>query len=266
MKRLHTLDPRERRLLTAHVIHADVAFVMAHPNVRLTPSQHARLDRLLRERARGVPIAYLVGMKEFYGRAFSVRPGVLVPRPETEHSIDAALALLSPDSSATVIDVGTGSGCIGITIALERPQVRVFATDRSRTAIAVARTNARHFAVAKRYSVIEGDLLVPLHRRRIRPTLIVANLPYATPREYHAVRTEPRIAIVGGADGMTLFKRFFTQLQRFGYRVPLILEIDPRRTRQTIRLIRTSDRHATISVLKDLAGRNRVLVVRPSDL
>lgn len=259
----HGIDPRELRLLTAHVMGTDAAWVIAHPDHRYTAPQERRLRALTMRRRQGEPIAYLTGEKEFYGHVFYVGRGVLVPRPESEHLIDEALRILPAGSRGTIIDVGTGSGCLAVSVALARPSVRVYAIDRSPVACACARRNAKRHAVTRRITLLRGDLLQPVLTRRIKPVCIMANLPYATPQEYRAVRSEPRAAIVGGRDGMAAFRRFFRQLRRSGLQVPVILEIDPQRVKQTARLAHAAFPHSTISVHKDLAGFPRILSIHP---
>lgn len=262
MAALARLSPREVDLLRAHVLRRSSAWVVAHPEVRLTTPQQRRFQRLLAERRREKPLAYLIGTKEFYGRAFVVTPAVLVPRPETEHLIEAALKLSIPPSG-TVADVGTGSGCIAITLALERPQWRLIATDTSRRALTVARKNIKHYDLEPRTLVLDGDLLTPLLRQQPKIDLVVANLPYARPTEYRAVVTEPRRAIVSGHDGLTVFRRFFRQLAAGGWNVPVILEIDPRRRTDVTTLAHQHLGQVSIEVAKDLAGHDRVLTIRP---
>ena len=125
------------------------------------PLSRAEVDRyraLVLERSRGVPVAYLTGQREFYSLPFRVTPAVLVPRPETEQLVEAALAALSPDESARVLDVGTGSGCVAITVARHRPRAFVVATDVSAAALAVAAENVRRLEVADRVVLVQTDL------------------------------------------------------------------------------------------------------------
>lgn len=262
-RRTSAIDQRELRLLTAHVLRKDPAWVIAHPDHRCTTSQERRLRALIMRRRKGEPIAYLTGTKEFYGHLFYVGRGVLVPRPESEHLVDETLSIIPRDSHGMIVDVGTGSGCLAVSVALARPSARVYAIDRSPIALSCARRNAKRHAVARRITFLRGDLVRPVLTRRSKPVCIMANLPYATPQEYRMVRSEPRAAIVGGRDGMAAFRRFFRQLRRSGLRAPVILEIDPRRVTQTAQLARAAFPHSTISLHKDLAGFPRILSVLP---
>jgi len=256
-------DSRELELLRAHVLGRDRTWIIAHPESRLTLSQKRRLHNATRRFRNGTPLAYLIGRRDFYGRDFAVRPGVLIPRPETEHLVETALERLPRNRPFVIADVGTGSGCIGITLALERPDISVIATDRSDLAVKTAVQNASRFHFGKRFSVFRGSLLAPLQRRGIRPDMIVANLPYLKPNEISRVRREPRLALIGGPDGLRIYRQFFDQLQRYRWTVPTVLEIDPRRTRAVVRIAKRVWPNAKTTVRRDLAGRKRILVVDP---
>ena len=171
------------------------------------------------QRARGEPLAYVLGEAWFYGRRFGVDARVLVPRPETEHLIDAALAeLRSRGSSRTrlrVCDVGTGSGAIALTLVAEEPDLDVVASDRSADALALARNNAVALGLAERVRFVAGDLAEPL--RPFAPfDCVLANLPYVPtaeiPRVPDPVGFEPRVAVDGGADGLVLYRRLVRDL------------------------------------------------------
>ena len=137
----------EARVLLRHVLRCDEAFLIAHGGDELTAAQSADFGRLIARRAVGEPVAYLTGSREFYGREFAVTPAVLIPRPDTELLIELALQRL-PANDGRVLDLGAGSGCIGVTIAAERPQARVTLVDASADALDVARINAHHHAAA----------------------------------------------------------------------------------------------------------------------
>ncbi len=256
-------DPREDELLRSIALGRDRTWILAHPEVSLTRRQTACLRQLRRRRASGVPIAYLRGDQDFYGRPFAVGRGVLVPRPETEHLVDAALAVLPTGSSALVADIGTGSGCIAITLALARPRLNIVATDQSATALRYARRNARRHRVGRQCRFFRGHFVAPILHRGLEPELIVANLPYATPQEYIPVRSEPRAAIVGGRDGLATYRRFFRQVAATGWSAPMILEVDPRRWRRVRSVAAIEFPGMRWSISNDLAGRPRILTVRP---
>lgn len=255
------LDPREQLLLRAHVLRRDYAWTIAHPEVQMTSAQTARLNSLIAQRTAGAPLAYCTGSKEFYGREFSVGPGVLVPRQESEHLVEAVLQRTPPSYHGTIADIGTGSGCLAITLALERPHAPVVGIDRSSRAIAYAMKNARRLHAPRSTAFYLGDMATPLVRRAIHPALIVANLPYATPAEYKNVATEPRSAIVGGRDGMIAFHRLFASLRPLSAPEMLFLEIDPRRVGAVHALMKKAFPTMGATVIKDLAGHDRIIVM-----
>lgn len=206
------LDRREARLearvLASHAWQVDHAWLIAHDTDLLTDALVAVFESLLTQRLAGVPIAYLVGAREFYGRSFLVSPDVLIPRPDTELLIERALAHIPPDQAMNVLDLGTGSGCIAITLALERPLARVTAVDRSTAALAIARRNAEiHHA---RVEFLTSDWFAAFMPPRVlagrRFGLIVGNPPYIAAADPHLargdVRFEPLTALAAGHDGL----------------------------------------------------------------
>jgi release factor glutamine methyltransferase len=183
----------DARALASHAWGVTRAWLAANPMHVLTESQGARLDLLVAQRALGHPVAYLVGTREFWSRAFEVGPAVLIPRPETETLVEAALARIA--ATAAVCDLGTGSGAIAVTLACERPSARVVATDASAEALAVARSNA--LAHGATIDFREGPWYAPLAGDSF--DLIAANPPYVAARDPHLgqgdLRFEPRAAL-----------------------------------------------------------------------
>ncbi|AAZ98447.1 modification methylase HemK [Thiobacillus denitrificans ATCC 25259] len=205
------LDKREARLearvLAAHAWQVTPAWLIAHDTDVATAPQTAAFDALLARRLGGEPIAYIVGAREFYGRRFEVSPAVLIPRPETELLVELALARIPPDETTTVLDLGTGSGCIAITLALERSRARVTAVERSPAALALARRNAQTLGASVEFSA--GDWFSDLTGRSY--DLIVANPPYIADADPHLargdLRHEPVAALASGADGLDELRR-----------------------------------------------------------
>jgi len=197
----------EARALLRHVLHCDEARLIAHGDDDLAAPHAAAYGALVARRAAGEPVAYLTGSREFYGRAFVVTPAVLIPRPETELLVELALQRL-PENGGCVLDLGAGSGCIGVTIAAERPQVRVTLVDASTDALDVARENAHRFAVTNT-TVLCSDWYAALGDARY--DLIVANPPYVAAGDVHLtrgdLRFEPHSALVAGVDGLADIRR-----------------------------------------------------------
>jgi release factor glutamine methyltransferase len=200
------LDRRDARLdarvLAAHVMRVDATWLIAHNTDTVSPAHKLAFQSLLERRLNGLPIAYLTGSREFYGRAFQVTADVLIPRPDTELLVELALARIPPDQVMDVLDLGTGSGCIAITLALERPLARVTAVDRSPAVLAIARRNAESHNTAVEF--LASDWFSALCGQRFG--LIVGNPPYISMNDPHLargdIRFEPASALAAGADGL----------------------------------------------------------------
>ena len=197
------LAPTDAKILLAHVLDRNRAWLAAHRDARLEPAQARAFDALVRRRNEGEPIAYLVGHREFFGLDLEITPDVLIPRPETELLVELACRWLAPDREARVLDLGCGSGAVALAIAHERPRALVIGADESPRAIAVARGNAHRLAIANA-TFVESDWFESLSRERF--SLIVANPPYVARDDPHLregdLRFEPEDALVSGADGL----------------------------------------------------------------
>lgn len=191
----------DAQLLLAHHLKRDRAWLLAHDDAPLGDARPA-FEADLARRAAGVPLAYLVGEREFRGLPLAVSPAVLVPRPETEGLVEWALELAAPD--ATVVDLGTGSGAIALAFAHARPRARVAATDASADALAVARGNAQRLGVAVEF--LHGDWWQPLAGRRFE--LVLSNPPYIAGDDPHlaALAHEPRAALTPEGDGLAALR------------------------------------------------------------
>lgn len=199
-----------RVLLRAALATSD-AQLAAHPERVPGEAERARFLEWVRRRRAGEPVAYLLGSREFYSLAFKVTPAVLIPRPETELLVEAALERIPADAPCRVLDLGTGSGCVAITIAKERPLARVTATDVSAAALALARENAA--AQGTSIELIESDWFAALAGRRF--DVIVSNPPYVIESDPHLeegdVRFEPRTALAAGANGLDAIEAIVEQ-------------------------------------------------------
>ncbi len=248
-------------VLLAHVLGVGKEALVAHPEAELVPADADRFDAAIAQRASGVPVAYLRGVKEFYGLRFFVDARVLVPRPETEALVDAVLAHAA-GRRLTVVDVGTGSGAIAVALAVSEPRLQVIATDLSADALAVARSNAE--AHGARIDFREGDLLAPVTER---VDVVAANLPYLREEDLErlaADRTslafEPRVATVAGADGLTLVRRAIADLPRvLAPEGAAFFECDPPQVAAIAALLAPLGQ---VDVIKDLAGSDRVVALR----
>ncbi len=197
------LPRREARALLAHVLEVRREQLIAHPQTPIAPADAQRFSALVARRHAGEPCAYLLGSCEFYGRAFTVSASVLVPRPETELLIDLALQRLAGRTAPRVLDLGTGSGCIAITLALERPDAEVSAVDVSRDALDVACANA--LALGARVDLRPSDWFSAVAGQF---DLIVANPPYIAAGDPHLAGLvhEPLRALTDHADGLACLR------------------------------------------------------------
>ena len=198
-----TIDRIDAHVLMAHVLGVNRAYLAANPMRVLTESEDARIDMIVAQRALGRPVAYLVEKREFYGRELAVGPDVLIPRPETEVLVDAVISRLGPRASC--LDLGTGSGAVAITVACERGDASVTATDASEAALVVARANALATGCSDRIRFVRGSWYEGLAGRRF--DMIVANPPYVAASDPHLaqgdLRFEPAAALTdGSADGL----------------------------------------------------------------
>ncbi len=255
-------DPRrEARWLLARALAVSEAWLLAHRGEEVTPPHEATFRGWIERRRLGEPAHYLTGSCPFWDRQFLVSPAVLIPRPETELLIAAALALPRPPAPR-VLDIGTGSGCLAVTLALEWPQAKVVAVDLSLPALAVAKANARRLQA--RVCLAASDLVEAV----VGPfDLVIANLPYVPDPEIPRLapevsRFEPRLALAGGADGTHLLVRLLGDLSHL--LVPgghALLEVGPGQ-------ITALEPHwlvaglQRVAVMADPAGTPRVLHLR----
>jgi release factor glutamine methyltransferase len=255
----------DAEVLLAHILGQDRAWLYAHPEYTLSPSQLSAYRSLVARRAQREPVAYLTGHKEFYGLDLIVTPDVLIPRPETEHLVDRAVHWLTTSASPWIIaDVGTGSGAVAVTLAVHIPQAHIIAIDNSSAALTVARRNTVRHRVANRVHCVQGDLLTPL-TRPLR--LVVANLPYLRQAEVAAAPPEvalgePRAALDGGPDGLATIRRLLALAsKRLSSDGALLVEIGAGQRDEVLRLARHHLPTATVEIARDYAGRDRVLIV-----
>ncbi len=251
-------------LLLAHALSCDRVRLYLDFDKPLGEPELARYRELVRRRADGEPTAYLLGRREFHGRPFLVDPRVLVPRPETEHLVEAALAALPEGGRA--LDLCTGSGAVAISLALDRPGARVLATDVSEEALAVARENATRLGAV--VELATGDLWAAVHGE-VRFHVVVSNPPYIPTKELaglsREVRREPCIALDGGEDGLTFLRRIVAGApSRLLPGGALCVEMHESHLEVLPRLCLEAG-FASAEARRDLAGLPRLVVARMAD-
>lgn len=265
--------------MLAHILGRTKEFLYTNPDFRLTQKQQNGLAKLIKGRRQGMPVAYLLSYKYFYGLKFKVTPDVLIPRPETEMLVDRTLEIF-PKLTAVIfgnrrlkpikiLEVGTGSGCVTISIAanlrdrLTRKQLRLIASDQSKKALAVARQNAQiHKAQIK---FVQSDLLSNPELKEVSFDLIIANLPYLNRKWITgSIKFEPKQALFASNNGLALIDKLLRQIS-IRKRKPkfILLEFDPRQKSSLSKLIKKYLHKARSKFYRDYAKRWRFVVIKP---
>jgi release factor glutamine methyltransferase len=264
----------DAQVLLGHVIGADRAHLLAYPERDISNEQFQQYWQLIDRRSHGEPVAYLTGHKEFFGLDFCVDRRVLIPRPETELLVEAALGVIRDRIAAgpmpVVADIGTGSGAIAIAIAVEEPRLPyLYACDISAEALEVARVNCQHHHVETRVRLLQGDLLAPLPEP---VDLLIANLPYVGTEETTAIAPdildyEPHLALLSGPYGLSHIQRLFVEAQQSGMLRRdgmLLLEIGYQQCEPLTNLLHDLWPQARVNCRQDYAGWNRLMQVKLS--
>jgi release factor glutamine methyltransferase len=247
-------------VILAHCLEVDKTYLYTHDDRTLGDVEFQKIEDALYERISGVPVQYIVGRQEFYGRYFTVNPDVLIPRPETEYIVEAVLEL-HPPSGSSIIDVGTGSGCVGLTLALEIPEAQVTITDVSYAALLTAKSNA--VQLGARASIVCMDVLEAV---RGQFDIIVSNPPYVSHEETSRLQIEvreyePHVALFGEENGLAVYRKLIPSAERAlkpgGY---LIMEIGAGLEPRVLELF--GSEWMLLPTRKDLQGIPRTISAR----
>ena len=287
----------DAQVLLAHITGKPRTWLLAHPETLLTPHESQQIVEALQKLESGFPLPYLLGEQEFFGLKFKITPDTLIPRPETELLVETALAWLNQLPFHTekgtecegvyAADIGTGSGCIAVSLAVHCPELHVVATDLSSAALAVAQQNAEIHHVADRITFLKADLLdLQSFDQRLKIaaqdrssaihyplpithySLLTANLPYiptSTLYTLEVYRHEPTLALDGGPDGLALIRPLL--LQTATCLAPgglILLEIEATQGKAAQELAHQHFPQALIEIRPDLAGHDRLLVIQTS--
>ncbi len=257
-------NPRlDAEVLLSHILGKDRLYLYTNFDQPLSPAELACYRDAVKQRAQRQPVAYITGCREFMGLEFAVNPAVLIPRPDTEILVEAALARLTDRTEPVIADLGTGSGAIAVSMLANLPAGSGVAVDISPAALAVARENADRLGVAGRLVFYRGDMLAPLANKKF--DAILSNPPYIPDRDIAGlsaeVRQEPRLALAGGSDGLTFYRCLVAQaadyLKPGGF---MAVEVGIDQAGPVAALAGQGSRLKAETIIKDYAGIERVVV------
>ncbi len=259
----HIENPAQTSLiLLSHALNRSKSWILAHGENLPSPSESALILDAQEKLLEGRPLPYIIGSWAFYGRSFIVTPDVLIPRPETELLVETAITYLQHNINPAIVDVGTGSGAIAISLALENPSWCVTAVDISKPALSIARQNAIQHTV-QNISLVQGDLLSPFKRSF---DMICANLPYIptrTLRHLSVAQWEPSLALDGGETGFRTIDRMLEQAAtRLSPQGVILIEIESSLGTEALAHAKKAFPEANILLLKDLAGHDRLITIQ----
>jgi release factor glutamine methyltransferase len=249
---------RDAEVLLAHLLGCDQTALLTHPERLLSPAESDQFESLLKRRLANEPMQYITGSQEFFGLLFEVTPDVLIPRPETEHLVEAALEHIGPQANARIVDVGTGSGAIAVALAHARPRSHVTAVDLSPAALEVARRNAQRHGVLERVTFQQSNLLTSVDGADF--DVVASNPPYIAEGEVLEPQVsyyEPHSALYSGPTGLEVYERLIPQARKVlkpqGW---LLIEIGFGQQPAVEALLRG---WPSVSVVHDLQGIPRVV-------
>ena len=254
----------DAQLIMARALKCSRLNIIAHPERELSEAESENFIGMLEKRTERYPLAYLLGSKEFYGLEIEVRPGVLIPRPETELLVEECLKCIRT-ANPIIADIGTGSGAIPIAICANLPGAQMYATEISDIAVEVARSNIEKHSLEERVSIVRGDLLEPLVHLNLEFDAIVSNPPYISTADLDTLQPEvrlyePRGALDGGKDGLDAYRRLFPDCLKLlidgGF---LAVEIGIGEA-GAVRKLAEQASYTRIEIIPDLAGIERVVV------
>lgn len=261
--KLKYLDPYflEGEILLSFILKKPKEYLYAHPEQKLTEAQLKNFKKLIGRRLKKEPIAYLIKQKEFYGLNFYVDKNVLIPRPETELIIDEVLRIANCELRIAICDIGTGSGCIAVTLAKLLAKAKITAIDIYPSALKIAKKNAKINGVLKNIQFKKSNLFSKLKNYKFE--IIVANLPYLTKKELTNVPYEPRQALFGGKNGLEIIEKFLSQAKNILKPDSIILlEISPTQLNNIKKLVKKYLPDKKIKFIKDLNNKTRLIKIR----
>lgn len=258
----------DAEVLLSFIFQVDRSWLHTYPEFEVSPTQQKAFNKLVKRRAKFEPIAYLVGTKEFYGNEFLVTPDVLIPRPESELIIDEIKYSYDPDRDLSIVDVGTGSGCLAITCAILFKKSSILAIDTSNKALDVTKTNAYRLDVLDRIALRKNHLLTNLKKEGLLVDIIIANLPYLTEADLadsptaDDLKYEPKSALLADDNGLALIKECSLQsVDILKVNGKIYFEMMPYQVSDFTLWIKEEKLPFDIKISKDLANLDRVVIL-----
>ena len=264
----------DAEVLLAEALKCDRAHLYGHPEETIKKRDYERFKKFVARRRNREPIAYITGKKEFWDRDFIIKPGVLIPRPDTETLIESVIGIYKiteyPDGHPKIIEIGVGSGNIAVTLACEIPGSEIWGTDPSKIAINIANKNAKKHEILDRVHFFRGDLFEPLSKNLPSHSFhfIVSNPPYIPSQRIQRLapeitKYEPLESLDGGKDGLSVIRQIIkstpTFLRSGGH---LVFEIDPVEVGPISKIAESLKDWHELQIKKDLAGKDRVIVLK----
>jgi release factor glutamine methyltransferase len=255
----------EAEVLLRNILHVDRVQLRLEPSRSLNYEQEYKYWHSIHRRLQGEPLAYITGYREFFGLDFYVDNRVLIPRPETELIVEEVLKLTQLHPTQNIADVGTGSGAIAVSLAVNLPEVMIYALDISHSALEVASINCHKHGVTERVKLLQGDLLAPLPGP---VDVLLANLPYVKSADFDVMPSagyEPRLALLGGEDGLNQITRLLHQLKgKIRSGGSAFFEIGLGQSSAVLLELQVLFPSTQIEAIKDLSGINRVVKMKLS--
>ncbi len=262
-KKLSNLDAE---VLLCFVIQKNKAFIYSYPEFELSKIQENKFKKFIKQRIKKKPVAYIIGKKEFYSLDFLINKNVLIPRPETEILVQESLKLLEKNKNIkNIIEIGTGSGCLIISLAKNIKNKKFYATDISKQALSIAKKNAENNNIKNKIKFIKSDLLKNLNIN-FTNSILIANLPYL-PNKYKKQVSkdlffEPQKALYAGKDGLFFISKLLKQISKLKNKPKyILLEFDSSQKNEIKKTVQKLLGKINIKFIKDLAGRNRVVII-----
>ncbi|OGH59818.1 MAG: protein-(glutamine-N5) methyltransferase, release factor-specific [Candidatus Magasanikbacteria bacterium RIFCSPHIGHO2_01_FULL_33_34] len=258
------IDIYEAEILLSHVLKKTKEYIISNPKIKVNLFVSYKYKKLIKKRSKGIPIAYLTGHKEFFGLNFFINKYTLIPRPDTEILVESVLNYIT--NKNILIDIGTGSGCIPISILKNKKVTTAYATDISKKALKIANKNAHSHNV--KITFLQGSLLEPLIDiiKNIDDIYITANLPYLTEEQFKtekSIQYEPKSALVAKNNGLDLYEKLLHQIKTFSNKtITAFFEIDPSQSKNITNLIKKIFTKSKIEIKKDLSNYDRVIIIK----